>query len=116
MPQNLKAQDPTYLRFINYLQNDPGVYEGAEVLCGTKLEDLKTIIQERLEKGMAQSDQKAVYVICDRQDVAAVSPLQDYLKGLNYKVTLPFSNGSQVVTGHKENLRICDGVMIFYGS
>jgi len=116
MPEGLKAHDQTYQRFIDYLQNDPGVYEGAEVLCGTTLEDLKTIIQERLEDGMAQSDQKSIYVICDRQDLGAVAPLQTFLNGLNYKVTLPFRADSHVVSGHKENLRICDGVMIFYGS
>jgi hypothetical protein len=116
MPERLKAQDQEYQRFINYLQNDPGVYEGAEVLCGTKLEDLKTIIQERLRAGIEPSNQKRVYVICDRQDMNAVAPLQSYLNGLNYKVTLPFGAGSQVVSGHKENLRVCDGVMIFYGS
>ncbi len=116
MPEGLKAQSHSYQRFIDYLQNDPGVYEGAEVLCGTKLEDLKTIIQERLKAGMEQSDQKVVYIICDRQDIDAVTPLQSYLNGLNYKVTLPFSAGAQVVSGHKENLRICDAVMIFYGS
>lgn len=116
MPDGLKVQGQTYQRFLDYLRNDPGVYEGAEVLCGTKLEDLKTIIKDRLKIGAEQGDQKRVYVICDRQDVDAVAPLQAYLNDLNYKVTLPFTAGSQVVSGHKENLRNCDGVMIFYGS
>lgn len=117
MPEGLKVQGQTYKRFLDYLQNDPGVYEGAEVLLsGTKLEDFKKIIQERLKIGGEQSNQKSVYLICDKQDMEAVAPLESYLNSLNYKVNLPFSANSQVVVGHTQNLRTCDGVMIFYGS
>ena len=117
MPDGLKAHGRTYQQFIDYLKNDPGVYEGAEVLSGsTKLEDLKTILHDRLKTEGEQGNQKAIYVICDKQDVEAVAPLQAHLNALNYKVTLPFTASSQVVSGHKENLRNCDGVMVFYGS
>ncbi|MDQ3802395.1 MAG: hypothetical protein M3416_00845 [Acidobacteriota bacterium] len=119
MPGELQARTPAYQEFIAYLQNDPAVYEGAEVLSGTSMEDVKTIIHKRLgarqQEDTADGQPKLIYLICDRQDIAATAPLQDYLKGQKYDVTLPFKEGAEIVSGHKENLRRCDAVLIFYG-
>src|SRR6185295_8897322 len=49
MPSGLNGKDSGYQEFIDYLRNDPGVYENAEVLCGANLEDLKTTIQRKLK-------------------------------------------------------------------
>ena len=120
MPEGLQAQDASYQQFLSYLQNDPGVYEGADVLSGTKLEDFKTIIQKRLkyqEESAGDGLHKRIYVICDKQDLPAVTPLRSYLENeLKYEVLLPFKESSEIVSGHKDNLRLCDAVLIFYGS
>jgi hypothetical protein len=120
MPAGLSGQAPSYQEFIDYLKNDPGVYENAEVLCGANLEDLKTIIQRKLKLSQDESStggkRKRVYLICDKQDMEAASPIQTSLKLLEYDVILPFKKGGEVVSGHKENLRLCDAVLIFYGS
>jgi hypothetical protein len=46
----------------------------------------------------------------------ATAPLQASLRNQSHEVLLPFKEGGQVVSGHKENLRSCDAVLIFYGS
>jgi hypothetical protein len=120
MPAGLKGEDPKYQEFIEYLQNDPAVYENAEVLYGANLEDLKTIIQKRLKLSrkdrVGKDSGKRVYLICDKQDMEATAPLQASLRNQSHEVLLPFKEGGQVVSGHKENLRLCDAVLIFYGS
>jgi hypothetical protein len=120
MPAGLTGQDPSYQEFIEYLQNDPAVYENAEVLYGANLEDLKTIVQKRLkfsrEENIGKGKGKRVYLICDKQDMEAALPLQTFLTRQKFEVMLPFKAGGQVVSGHKENLRLCDAVLIFYGS
>jgi hypothetical protein len=120
MPAGLSKQCSSYQEFIDYLKNDPGVSENAEVLSGANLEDLKTIIQRRLkftqEEQGGRARGKRVYLICDRQDMDAASPLQTSLAHQKYDVMLPFKDGGKVVSGHKENLRLCDAVLIYYGS
>lgn len=120
MPEGLRAQEKSYQQFIAYLQNDPDVYEGAEVLCGIKLEDLKTLIQKKLkyrrEEDAGGAGRKRIYLVCDRQDLGAVTPLRSYLeRERQYEVLLPFKEESEVVSGHKDNLRVCDAVLVFYG-
>ncbi len=120
MPVGLTSQEAKYQEFIDYLQNDPAAYENAEVLCGAKLEDLKTTIQKRLKFSREERDVKGhgkrVYLICDKQDKEAVVPLQNYLQESEYEVLLPFADDGQVLSKHRENLRTCDGVLVFYGS
>ena len=120
MPAGLTRQEPGYQEFIEYLRNDPGVYENAEVLSGANLEDLKTTIQKKLkfnhDESSGKEKRKRVYLICDKQDLDAAAPLQTSLTEQKYEVLLPFKEGGQVVSGHKENLRLCDAILIFYGS
>jgi hypothetical protein len=120
IPAGLSAQNASYREFISYLQNDPSVYEGAEVLSGTNLEDLKTVIQKRLvdqrQKLEPVSEGRRVYLICDKQDLQAVGPIRDYLFAEGFEVILPFKGEAQGLSGHRENLRVCDAVLIFYGT
>jgi len=118
IPKTLAPKDLIHDQFIAYLENDPGVYENAEVLAGATLEDLKTIIQAKLHRQQQYGTDHApqIYLICDRQDLDKVKPLRDYLSSQNWDVVLPFDEGGQVVRGHKEKLRSCDAVLIFYGS
>ena len=117
--ERLEARGDEYRRFIVDLRNNPAVYDGAEVLSGGKLEDFKTNIQERLRyrhREEANEDVgRRIYLSCDRQDVDLVAPLRDYLTSRGFKVTLPFKDKSEVRSNHKENLRRCDSLLIFYG-
>jgi hypothetical protein len=120
LPRGLSTEDPSYQEFIDYLVNDPGVYDGAELLQGASLEELKTNIQRRLVKAERKleppRDGKIVYLICDKQDLEAVKPLRDYLAEQKLEVALPFQDEAQAATGHKEKLRVCDGILIYWGS
>ncbi len=121
MPAGLTGQNAGYQEYIDYLQNDPGVYENADVLYGANLEDLKTVVRRKLkltrdETSRANAKGKRVYLICDRNDLEAAAPLQASLAQNQFEVILPFKAGGQVVSGHKENLRLCDAVLLFYGS
>jgi hypothetical protein len=120
MPKGLKAQGRSYQEFLSHLQNEPDVYDGGEVLCGIKLEDLKTAIEKALQ-GRQQEPRtgdatKCIYLYCDKQDLDAVAPLRNYLTERLYKVVLPFKEESKFKSGHRENLRACDAAIIFYGS
>jgi hypothetical protein len=120
MPEGLEPQEPSYSDFVKFLCNDPGVYDNAEVLCGSSPEDLKTIIQKKLAVHkvvpVSPQERKRIYLICEKQDAEAVAELEKHLTARNYEVTIPFKQGADMITGHKENQRQCDAILIFYGN
>jgi hypothetical protein len=119
IPTGLTPHEASYQGFIDYLQNDPAVYENAEVLRDSKLEDLKTILKKKLkfsdEQHHGNGGVKRVYLISDKQDKEAVKPLAAFLKE-KYEVLLPFNEDGQVFSKHRENMRLCDAVLVFYGT
>jgi hypothetical protein len=93
-------------------------------LLQVKLEDLKTVIRTKLAQKSKpstvvnqQTGASRVYLICDQQDVDAVEPLQNHLFEQGCEVTLPLLDGteSEVLNDHKENLLLCDAVLIYQG-
>lgn len=123
MPHGLTGREERQRQFIEYLRCDPNAQQGAELL-ETSLEDLKTIIEDRLRAdqkrlpGMILEDSPLrVYVICDQQDFDSIAPLENYLYDQGYEVILPALEGdeTQVREDHKENLLLCDVCVIYYG-
>jgi hypothetical protein len=123
MPPGLQPTDPRQLKFVVDLQNSFNSHNGSELLQ-IKLEDLKTIIQTKLTQkpkpvtaAAAQGGATRIYLICDQSDVDAVGPLQDYLFKQGCEITLPLTEGNEaeVFQDHKDNLLICDAVLIFQG-
>lgn len=123
MPPGLQPKDERQQKFVAGLQNSFSSHNGSELLQ-VKLEDLKTIIQAKLaqkSKPTAAVSEQAgatrVYLICDPQDVDVVEPLQNYLFDQGCEVTLPLVEGSEaeVFADHKDNLLLCDAVLIFQG-
>ncbi|HKS39531.1 MAG TPA: TIR domain-containing protein [Blastocatellia bacterium] len=125
MPVGLQPQGEPQQRFVNQLRLGLSSQRGTDLL-ETKLEDLKTVIQEKLtrpEKTQAASatssngDVASVYLICDKQDMDSVKPIEDYLFDKGLDVTLPAIEGdeTQIIQDHKDNLMMCDAVMIYYG-
>jgi hypothetical protein len=125
MPVGLQAQGEPQQRFVDKLRLGLASQKGTDLL-ETKLEDLKTVIQEKLArqnklesidaasgKGAAAS----VYLICDKQDMDSVKPIVDYLFDNGMDVTLPAIEGdeTQLIQDHKDNLLMCDAVMVYYG-
>ena len=90
----------------------------------TKLEDLKIQIYEQLTDKPkpapathSEGRPLSLYLICDKQDYEAVSPLSDHLFNQGYEVILPIWEGdeAQAAQDHKDNLMACDAMMIYYG-
>jgi hypothetical protein len=125
MPVGLQAQKEPQQRFVSRLRLGLGSQKATDLL-ETKLEDLKTVIQEKLNRQVrtesiasasGNGDTASVYLICDKQDMDAVKPIADYLFDKGVDVILPATEGdeTQIIQDHKDNLLMCDAVMIFYG-
>lgn len=119
MPVGLNQQEDVNEKFLAYLQNDPAVQENAEILTGAKLEDLKTIIERKLNITWQQTSldvkSKRVYLYCDKKDKDVVAPLKTFLQKRNHEVLLSFSDSGAPVS-HAENIRMCDAILVVYGS
>jgi hypothetical protein len=124
MPVDLKATDVRQQQFIEYLQRNSAAQQGAELLQ-TNLEELKQVIQDKLtaKKEVAPApvtpgSSPHIYLICDREDVAAIAPLHKHLYDLGYEPILPSFEGSETELReeHKDNLLLCDACLIYYGA
>ncbi len=136
IPNELKAEEPRQLEFMQRLQDEPELLQ-------TTLEELKTIIQEKLktiiqdklktiiqdklnppqqpskpkiEEGVTGVTQ--VYLICDQRDLDIIEPVANYLlEQQKWDVILPMFAGAEaeVRQEHQESLCNCDAVLIYYG-
>jgi hypothetical protein len=118
MPMGLQTQDARQQGLIQAIQEDSDWLQ-------TGLEELKTVIQDRLtavparlEDGAAATETRRVYLICDDKDLDAIGPLYDCLFDGGYEVVLPAFEGdeAEVRQSHQANLCDCDAVLIYYGS
>ncbi len=126
LPSDLETRDAQQQTFVEALKNDPTVQRGADLLQ-TTLEDLKTVIQDKLapreepeevpKAAVADDRPPLVYLLCDQRDKEAVVPLEDYLYELGFEVELPLFEGDEAAVReyHQEMLTLCDAVLIYYG-
>ncbi len=125
IPPGLAPDDERQRRFVEQLWMDPRVTPGTDVL-GTPLEELRTMIAARLEEPDAPTAAKAItlapdapqlYFIYPQQDAAAVAPWADLLFK-QCEIIQPVFDGDEAELReyHEENLRSCDGALIFYGA
>jgi hypothetical protein len=128
MPVGLTTQEEAQAQFIEALRTDAVTQKGAELLQ-TPLEELKTVIKTRLSTNGREPETEAageaapkIYLIFDRRDLEGVLPLNEYLAvEKNYQMLLPLlddegADDAQAFEIHKDNLRECDAVLIYYGS
>lgn len=117
--------------FIEDLKSDAASLDEAEVLQ-IPLQELKSIIREELMTGGRfkrvkrdiagleehNSQSKIIYLIQDKSDINNAKPLKDFLEHNGYKVVYPSYSGDLVDIRyiHQENLRRCDGSIIFFGN
>jgi hypothetical protein len=59
-----------------------------------------------------------LYLMADQRDADAIQPWADALFEQGIEVIRPLFDGdeSEIREYHEENLRLCDGVLIFYGA
>lgn len=128
IPPGLQVEDERQRKVIEQLRMDPRIQDGADLL-ETFLEDLRTVIQERLKRAkkpvqesssaaVATEDCARLYLIHDQRDADLTLPWADFLFDQKLEVIHPVFDGdeAEVREYHEENLRTCDGVLIFYGS
>jgi serine/threonine protein kinase len=127
IPKGLQPRDERQTSFLRQLQGDPRTVTGAELIADT-LENLKVLLRTRWEREQAERDKPPampatggaprVYLICDRQDEAALEPLEDFLYDQGIEVSLPGfeAEESEVQQVHIQNLRDCDAALIYYGA
>lgn len=136
IPPGLQVQDERQRKVIEQLRMDPRTQKGADLL-ETFLEDLRTVIQDRLKEDrlkeaskpapaprppsrsvVAGSEHARLYLIYDQRDAAITSPWEDFLFEQELEVIRPVFEGdeAEIREHHEENLRSCDGALIFYGS
>jgi len=116
--------------FIRSIQDGSEGMATTELLTG-QIEEVKNLAVKRLRPddqqtgaklpplGQAQEDgETRIYLICDQQDEEAVEPLEDYLFDQGYEVKTPQFDGDEdaFVQAHQDNLRFCDGVLIYFGT
>ena len=126
MPVDLQPRDERQQQFVNRFRLGLNGQRRIEVLQ-TSLEELKKHIEERITDGRKPAPADAadangdgppgVYLICDREDLADVTPLEDYLYGCGFNVFLPAMEGddSSLREDHKTNLIECDAALVYYG-
>ena len=123
MPPGLQPKDERQKKFVVDLQNSFSSHNGSELLQ-VKLEDLKTIIQSKLDRkakpaavASAVGSATRIYLICDPQDVEAVEPIQSYLIDSGFDTTIPLMDATdaEILEDHKDNLLLCEAVLIYQG-
>jgi TIR domain/Domain of unknown function (DUF4062) len=132
IPPGLQVDDERQLKLIEQVRIDPRLLEGADLL-ETFLEDLRTVIHNKLKRvpAPAPAQQTAapvpatprgsharLYVMYDQRDADAAASCVEYLFEQDFEVIRPVFEGdeAEIREDHDDNLRTCDGVLIFYGS
>jgi len=132
VPENNVANDERQQSFLKKLQAGNEGIAGADLIVSS-LEDLKSIITDKLEKIKEEKNKdisesssitnstnktKVVYLICDTNDLEIIRPLEDVLYNCGCEVLLPIFDGeeTQIREDHIENLKICDTAIVFFGN
>jgi hypothetical protein len=129
IPSGLEVEEERQAKVIQQLRMDPRMQAGADLL-ETIFEDLRTVIYDRLEEkpraaptpcsGDAATGKYRgqIYLIYDQRDASLVAPYADALFDQGFDTLHPSFEGDEadVRNCHEENLRVCAGVIIFFGS
>jgi hypothetical protein len=128
IPPGLQIEDERQRKVVEQLRLDPRIQIGADLL-ETSLEDLRTVINDRLKQNQQPAAERAatvtagrslvqLYLIYDRRDSNEASPWADFLFEHRFEVILPVFDGNEaeVREYHEENLRSCDAALILYGT
>lgn len=116
--------------YIHRLQNDAPLVKRTELL-ETGLEEFKTYIRDtlaKLNKPAVEEKEPApgsenreegpprVYLVYDQQDMESAESVDDCLYNQGFEVLLPLFQGNEIqrIELHKDFLRLCDAMLIYY--
>jgi hypothetical protein len=127
IPSGLQVDDQRQRKVIDDIRMDQRIEKGADLL-ETTLEDLHTVVGSLLLRDPKPLERPAVtpttigtspqvYLMHDSRDADVVTPWVDCLFK-DFEVIQPIFTGeeAEVREYHEENLRTCDGALIFYGA
>jgi hypothetical protein len=124
IPRGVQVEDERQAHLIENLRMDAN-HENEELL-ETSPEDLVTFLEDRLKQVQkpAQTEKPVslrmpeIYLIYDPRDAELTHDWVEYLQKQCLEVIRPAFEGdeAEIREYHQENLRNCDGVVIFYGS
>jgi hypothetical protein len=130
IPPGLVVEDDRQAAFVDRLRSGAGFDERTDLL-ETPIEELKTVIHERLRAieqaarkpaSSADPDRDAglttVYLVCDEQDRRGADAVADWLFDEGFEVVLPAFAGdeAEIREEHEERLRACDAVLLYHAS
>jgi hypothetical protein len=135
IPQGVALIDDRQRALVERLRNDSRLEPGADLL-ETHFEDIRTLIHERLAAlrtpastepppvaadapvAQAETHIPSVYLLYDQRDAALVADCADLLFEQQLEILHPAFDGDEadVREYHEENLRTCDGVLLFHGA
>ena len=134
MPAGSPPLDQRQIDFIARINDEICAQPSVDLLNGN-IEDLKTVVHDRLEQirrdkarpmpprrvaSRRNADEPLrVYIMCERadQDSPSLAALQSHFISQGCEPMLPAFEGSEsdLLQVHAENLKLCDGCMIYYG-
>ena len=123
LPKDMTTEDKNQKKFIEQLRNAPDHQSGDDLL-ETTIEDLKTVIRDKLkafdakvEREEEERELTRIYLIYDSCDDETIAPLDNFLFENEFQPLLPLFEGDEadITAEHLENLTICDAVIIYYG-
>lgn len=124
-PQGLNSDDARQQKFISELSNYSNL-PGRYTFLQDKLEDLKTLIHERLNlpvmpsvpqkaiSGTSDQNSTLIYIVCAQPDYEAVKPIEDYL--LLHGFEIISLAGDADAKSHRHYLRQCNAVLVYCGN
>lgn len=129
LPEDLEPRGPNNERqkaLIEKLQRDP-ILHSRDDLVQSPFETFKDVLMDKLQAleevpataKEATEDARPVqiYLICDRRDLDAISPIKDYFDGQEgYDLIVSQIEGKEGKPHrHRAHLAMCDAVLIYYG-
>ena len=126
IPPGLQVDDDRQRKVLDALRMDPRMDKKADLL-ETPLEALHTAITEWLKKleaparvavpARTPAGTPQLYLLYDQRDSDVITPWADFLFN-EFEVIHPAFDGteSEIAAYHEDNLRNCQGALIFYGS
>jgi hypothetical protein len=127
LPPGLQVQDERQRKLIERLRSDSRNPAGTD-LVERPLEDLRTLMgawlkrsdkppRDRQTVATAPAASAQLYLIYDQRDADAITPWADFLFK-DFEVIHPVFTGdeAEIREYHEDNLRNCDGSLIFYGA
>ena len=127
LPNQLKATEEKQKDFVDRLRVDPATYQHTDFVEGS-FETFKGLVIDHFSQepkdiaGEATMDSnngpRTVYLMAPPNDEEKIEAIEDYLFDQGLEVVIPVFSGteSDVAEAHMENLRICDSVLIYFGS